>query len=161
MDDGQMLKATLDIIGAIGVIISIVYMAYQVRQNTKAVKSSMHQAASAAGSSIAQSVATNSDVARIYRVGSDDLSKLNNDDELVQFSALLVHIFRNFENIYFQNEQDILDTKYWTPWEEIITWYFWKPGVQEWWKTRKDTFHKKFVTFLEKSKKPAPSLRLF
>ena len=160
MYDGRMLKDILDIIGASGVIVSIIYMAYQVRQNTKAVKASTYQAVTATGSSIAQSVAANSDVAHIYRIGSEDLSQLN-DDERVQFAALLVHIFRNFESLYFQHEQEILNEYYWTPWEDIITWYFWKPGVQEWWVTRKDTFHKEFVRFLEGSKKPAPSLRLF
>ena len=69
MDGVQMFQNILDIISAFGVIGSIFFIGYQVLQNTKAVKSSTLQSVTAMGSSIAQTVAANRDIARIYRVG--------------------------------------------------------------------------------------------
>ena len=138
-----------DVVAAIGVIATLPYLAVQVRENRKAVEASIHQGAAISGAGIAELVATNADVAQLFRIGSDDLSPLD-EDQLVRFHAMLVAGFRNFQHIYFQHKRGVLDQSSWAPWEKSIAWYFWKPGVQKWWKTRKDTFHPEFVDLLEK-----------
>lgn len=149
-----------DVIAAIGVVATLPYLAVQVRENRKAVEASIHQSAAISGAGIAELVATNAEVANLFRNGSNNLSPLD-EDQLVRFHAMLVAGFRNFQNIYFQHKRGILDQLSWTPWERSIAWYFWKPGVQKWWTTRKDTFHPDFVELLEKSTPPKHSDRQF
>jgi hypothetical protein len=132
----------------------------QVQQTTRATRAATTQATAAAGGGIAQLVATDADVAHFYRIGSEDLSQLD-AEQLVRFSALLVHIFRNFESVYSRYDEGSLDHSSWVGWQNVITWYFWKPGVQSWWPTRKDTFKPSFVKFLETSERPSITDRKF
>lgn len=137
-----------DLLAAIGVIFSIYYLARQVKQNTDAVKNSTFESISSAGAEIGRFIAGDADLARIYRLGTEDLTGLSADEQL-RFSALLVYIFRTFENLHYQYSEGVFCSNYWDPWKDIIIWFFNRPGVVQWWPSRRATFQKRFVLFLE------------
>ena len=59
------LGALGEFIGAIGVVVTLVYLALQIRHNTRAVRSSMHQDMIESTLRIAESLSDNSEVVRI------------------------------------------------------------------------------------------------
>ena len=77
-----------EFIGAIVVIVSFFYLALQIRQNTRTVRSSTYQSVFDASTRIPELILAHPHLERIYRLGRKDLSQLT-DDERTQFRLLI------------------------------------------------------------------------
>ncbi|WKK65711.1 hypothetical protein [Lutimonas zeaxanthinifaciens] len=107
-----------EIISAIAVVLSLIYVGIQVNQNTKATQSA-----------IRQSVADNDITYLMTSLDNSILAvasyKVENDIELsgVEMSQLVArqHVnFRVFENAFYQYEQELLEPETWTRYRVII-----------------------------------------
>ena len=87
-----------ELLGALAVIVTLGYLAAQIRQNTRTVRSATAQAIQSAMNEAHAHLKQASTSARIYRLGLSDLSMLD-EDEQVQFSMTMYSIFAQFENI--------------------------------------------------------------
>ena len=96
------LGALGEFVGAMGVILTLVYLAIQIRQNTRGIRASTVQAIQSAMNDAHSSVRNDLDSARVFRIGlaAQDLAV----DELVQFRMLMYSVFAQFESIFFQKE---------------------------------------------------------
>lgn len=66
-----------------------------------------------------------------------------------------------FENIFYQFSENVIDDVVWAGWENRITRYYWQPGVQQWWPTWRDDCHPDFRKLLESSSPPSgPTIAL-
>ena len=84
------------------------------------------------------------------------------DDARAQAGMRFNALFRNYENIFYQFNQNMVDEVVWDGWKHRITRYFWQPGVQAWWPTWRDDCHPDFKEFLESSERPsAPGIPVF
>ncbi|NCF21179.1 MAG: hypothetical protein GWP63_23395 [Haliea sp.] len=102
--------ATGEVLGAIAVVVSLVYLAFQIRQNTRQIDENTKAAQAAAfDSSIAhtfkarQAIAENSDVARIYLDGSNDPDSLSEEDR-VRYRLIVHNILWSLWNIQSQSQ---------------------------------------------------------
>ena len=96
-----------EFVGALGVIVSIGYLAIQIRQNTKAVRSaSYHQAAEQTWSGLL-SIATEGELAELLTrpTRGDDLS----ETEQLRVTAHDSTILYGFENMYRLHEEGLID----------------------------------------------------
>lgn len=107
-----------EIISAIAVVLSLIYVGVQVNQNTKATQSAMRQ-----------SVADNDITYLMTSLDNSILAvasyKVENDIELsgVEMSQLVArqHVnFRVFENAFYQYEQELLEPETWKRYRIII-----------------------------------------
>lgn len=92
-----------EIVGASAVFVTLIYLAIQIRQNTRSNEASAVDAAMSGYAQINQ-VLTDPLVASVYRRGNIDPSSLS-DDELVQFLAIgrmLVNSWWKILNLYRQ-----------------------------------------------------------
>lgn len=137
-----------EFLGSLGVIISLIYLAIQIRQNTRSVRAATHQAFVEVNSSFAALLLNNDSMARVYRIGIDDYSKLN-EDEQVQFDMLMVTYFRNMQSLFHQHNTGMLEDQVWEGSVRNMLWYIRQPGVLEWWKSRRRMFSTPFCAFLE------------
>jgi hypothetical protein len=102
--------ATGEVLGAIAVVVSLVYLAFQIRQNTRQIDENTKAAQAAAfDSSIAhtfkarQAIAENSDVALIYLDGSNDPDSLSEEDR-VRYRLIVHNILWSLWNIQSQSQ---------------------------------------------------------
>ena len=121
-----------DFVGGIGVIVTVAYLAYQVRQNTNATKSASYQAVVSSVSEWSREIGLNKDAVRILQAGAENLATLSKE-ELGQFNLLIVSAVRNFENIHHQFETGAIPVETWTGWSKRIQSFMHQPGVKTWW----------------------------
>ena len=110
--------ATGEVLGAIAVVISLVYLAFQIRHNTKSVRGSTLQQNTDFWGDFFLRLAQ-PDIADVYSTGMKgraDISPIT----FTQFNCLARSMFLGFENQYFQYRNGILDSESYLGYERII-----------------------------------------
>jgi hypothetical protein len=148
--DWSAVSAIANLIAAIGVTGTVVYLALQIRENTRATRSQTYQQATTALAEMAAIIGSDRSVSRVFRIGMSTPDLLTEDEE-VQFGYLCVSLFRRFENLYFQYRAGLIDADLWTGQRDNALWFFYRPGFQAWWKERKFSFSPNFREFLDRS----------
>lgn len=148
--DWNAISAIANVFAASSVILSVVYVAIQVRKNTQATHSQTYQLATSALAEMAGIIGSDKELARVFRIGMVSADQLD-EDEFAQFGYLGISLFRRFENVFFQYQAGLVDEDFWTGHRDNILWFFHRPGMQAWWKDRKFAFSKSFREFLDGS----------
>ena len=84
-------------VGALAVLLTLVYLAMQIRQNTKSVQAAAVDSANTQVSRIREVIFANADVASMYRRGSEDPSSLSEDDT-IRYRLLVHNILLSLSN---------------------------------------------------------------
>jgi hypothetical protein len=121
-----------EFVAAIAVIVSLVYLAVQIRQNTRTVRASTYQAVLDYSSRAVELVLANPHLERVYRVGRRDPSQLT-EDERPQFRMLIAQFLTVYETMFLQYRCGILDEEYWSRRLGALTNLFSQPGIREYW----------------------------
>jgi hypothetical protein len=83
----------------------------------------------------------------LYYRGMRDFASIQGAD-LPRFSGLMDHLFRIYEDMYYQKLEGHLDPRVWrgfeAPMRDIIAY----PGAQKWWGTRSHWFSREFQQFI-------------
>ena len=152
--DWDAVGAIAEVVGAIGVVVSLTYLGIQVRQNTRSQKAQSYQDLVMSVAELAASIGTNPSSSRIFWTGLSKPEALT-AEETGQFSLLLISFFRRYENVFHQNQKIGLDKEDWEEWGYNMCRIFWLPGTQQWWPTWRNTYNAEFCKFLENSTPPA------
>ena len=144
----EAISAIGQIVGAVGVIISVIYLALQVRSNARQTRLASMRSMSDAFNQWLQSLAENAEFGDLYYRGMRDFASIEGAD-LPRFSALMDHLFRIYEDMYYQKLEGHLDPRVWrgfeAPMRDIIAY----PGIQAWWRSRAHWFSKEFGKFVD------------
>ena len=105
-----------EFISGLAVVVTLVYLAIQIRHNTRAVRSSMHQDMIESTLRIAESVSDNPDVGRIVLKAGEDYDNLTRE-EFVRFEAYAERVFGNFESIFYSYRNSMIEQDLWESWE--------------------------------------------
>jgi heme oxygenase len=104
--------AIVEVVGLIAVVVSLVYLAIQVRQNSQLIsqntfvaRSAMVHETSVFYARFFEMIADNSEVASIFRRGVD--SKELDRDEITRFEALMEVYFTSLEDMDHQYKSDL------------------------------------------------------
>ena len=147
--------------GALGVIASLFYLGSQIRQNTRSVRAASYHAVATNLSDLAMELGRDASITDLFVRGQSDLQGLG-PTERSQFFLLPTSVFRNYENLFYQFNQNMIEEVVWTGWKHRITRHFWQSGVQAWWPTWREDCDPAFREFLESSSRPsAPTAPLF
>ena len=121
-----------EIIGAAGVIASLVFVGWQIKTNTKTDRMRMHEQVTHTLLSFLHAVTSDPDafVAGLRSTDSNfaDLS----DGQKLFFFATMLGLFKHFELMYVQHSQGVMDQETWDAWSEHIRMYYHQPGAQAW-----------------------------
>lgn len=132
----EQVLAASQVVGAIAVVASLVFVGFQLRQHTRAVRASTSQAHSAMYHDIVASVIESGEVASIWRRGLSEVASLN-PDELVRFIAFASSFFRFYEASHVQWARGQLDNEHWHTIEQQARSLSGQPGIVAWWKLRR------------------------
>jgi hypothetical protein len=136
-----------DFIGGIAVIITLLYLANQIRQNTNSVLGSVESEDNRGSSDFLQSLAENPGLARIWRLGHSDPAKLT-ADEGTQFVMLMGAAFYRLAGSFRQYKRGLLSEDSWEPYERLISRYLASPAVLEWWSRGDVPFAQSFIDYV-------------
>ena len=138
-----------EFVAAVGVIISLIYLALQIRQNTASVRTStQHQLASvfAAANVI---MGSSPDAGWVFLRGLQDPDELT-EEEVFRFWCLFQATCRLYENVFYQRQAGALGDPAWFGWVQSMKATFSGPGARAWWQARRFMFHSEFCQFMEK-----------
>jgi hypothetical protein len=111
----ELLGSFGEFVGAIAVVLTLVYFAVQIRQNTGAVRAAALNAAITSLSNVREAAIVHLDVATLFRVGTADPDRLSDDDR-ERFRLLIHSITTAIWNVYAQSKyvglsEDIWETQ--------------------------------------------------
>jgi len=132
----------------------LAYLAVQIRQNTRSVRSAAYQSVASQSIDIASTFGADSDFARIYAKGALDISSLD-EEERFRFDHYAYSIFRSFENLFYQYNQGVVEPALWTGYHELLTQYRAIPGFVSWWESGQGYFSEEFRICVEAIEVPS------
>jgi hypothetical protein len=143
-----------EILGAAGVIASLIFVGWQIRSNTRAARLRMHEQVTQTYMSFLGSILVDpGSFAAGLKSDKADFADLN-DAQKAFFFATMLGFFKHFEMMYVQYSQGVMDEETWNAWSTHIRMQFHQPGAQRWWNLRKETFIPAFREYLDSSTPP-------
>ena len=150
----QLLGNYGEFVGALGVVLSLLFVGYSIVQNTKATRAQTHQAITQSFMSIAQVIAERPEAFAGGVVSdADEFQNLDAGDKAF-FIAAIFGLFKYFELMFMEHSEGNTDDETWSAWSQHMLMQFHQPGVQAWWSLRQATFHPAFRKFLNESQPP-------
>jgi hypothetical protein len=137
-----------EVAGAAGVIITLVYLAIQIRQNTKAIRLNTIRSTNEGFRSQAALIGGSNEVAEVYTNGLMEPEKLNLT-ERVQFYALLHNQVRGYEEAFYQHTEGALDPRIWAGMHGQMLNTSTLPGFKVYWQDRRDWYSSSFQNQVE------------
>ena len=144
----------------VAVVVSVGHVAFQIRRNTRATRLAAMREMGEAFNRWLQSIANSPELADLYFRGIHDFGSLRGAD-LPRFSALLDHMFRIYEEMYFRNSEGHLDPRVWSGFESPMRDLIAYPGIQAWWRSRCHWFSDDFRGFIDTHLQTAAGARLY
>ena len=146
-----------EIVGAVAVVVSLAYLAVQIRQNTKqvteqirALKLEGHNASANDHARFRQNIIQNPQVASLWRRSKENYVDLS-PDEKAQASELMRDFFWANANTQIRNVQGgAVDDSIWDMVVEGFRPYLQHQGIRDWWSEAQDEFPDNFVTVVER-----------
>ena len=117
----EAIGAVAEILGALGVIVTVGYLAVQIRQNSRLIASSLAESTRGALTETTRILASDREAARVFWSGIDNRSALT-DQEKQQFDALMTLGFLGQRQAFAQGQRD-----------QTSEWVLRFPGAREWW----------------------------
>lgn len=136
------------IVSAIAVIASLIFVGVQLRQATAAIRGSSSEAHAALYTELVDSIVDNADFARIWTIGLNDPMALG-DDEWVRFVAYSSALFRQYETSRVQWQKGRLDNEHWHTIEKQAISFGHLPGLKAAWKVRRHWYSADFRAWFE------------
>ncbi len=137
-----------EIAGAAAVVLSLVYLAVQVRQNTQILRRSSTADAVSAWREWNGRLIDSADVTRIFRKGVEGLQHLDPDDR-ARFVALIGTFFKTFEDLHYQYLHGFMDPEVWRGWQVFGAIYLTSPGCRQYWDERRSAFSTDFQKWVD------------
>jgi hypothetical protein len=156
----EAISAIGQIVGALAVVISLIYLANQVHSNARATRLASMRTMSDAVNRWAQQLAEHPQLRELYYRGIHDFESLKGAD-LVGFSAVMVEAFRHYEGLYCLQSARHLDPRLWRGWEAGMRDINGYPGVQAWWRSRSHWFSEEFGKHINQLQQTAKPPRLY
>jgi hypothetical protein len=128
--DWDALGAAAELLGAIGVIASLFYVASQIRRNSTALEAATNQAVSDSTQQRLLVPAQNPDLAASLAKVREDMNSLS-PAERVQIVFFTRATFRGVSNAFFQHRQGLMPESAWRDYEAIVRMNLTRPDVRE------------------------------
>jgi hypothetical protein len=141
-----------EVVGAAGVIITLGYLAVQIRQNTASHRAAAVQALTEASASFNDLLASDADLGRILVSGAGDLDSLQLE-ERPRFGFALLALLRRVENIQRQTLQGRLSRDDWAGIHASTMFLMSQAGCRDWWAENSQRFNPDFSKWLDQELK--------
>jgi hypothetical protein len=133
MLDINTLAAWGEFIGGIAVVVLLIYLAGQIRQNSRLLRASTASLTMEAQNSMSGRIVDDPEVARIWWAGCEDRSSLSALD-LQRYDAMMSIVFSAWDQEYDFSQDKVMSERVWKRRRHSIVDTMRQPGVQQWWR---------------------------
>jgi len=137
-----------EFVSALAVVVSLIYLAFQVRQNTVSQRTENYARALERIALMQSQLSSDGAFASIIMRGSQDHTRLTTE-ERAQFSWTFYEMFGAFEFMFLQAEAGALHEDVWNRWSATLAWWISFPGVRAWWAARPTPFSPSFTRHID------------
>lgn len=151
------IQAIAELVAAGGVILSLVYLSRQIRENTQSVRTAANQDLMTAFNDVTSFAGNSRHGARIYRhmVGArwHDLD----EDERSAARLTLLQVMRVFEQAHLQYRAGFLEGDVWDGWRRQMALSMGMPGLVDAWPAIRQVVNADFASFVDSLATEAPA----
>ena len=140
--------AIAEIIAAIAVILSLIYLSAQVRASTRQASTDAVRELARGVSDLSLSIAANSDLSMIFVSGMADFHALSPEHQL-RFRTLCNSLFRVLEQQFLLREHGDLNEEAWHGASNMLADFAQLPGVRQYFTDRGHWYAPSFVRYLQ------------
>lgn len=144
----QAIGAVGEILGAALVGATLIYLAFQLRQNTKALTSSTFQAVSSSMGSNMEFFAGDPTISVLMLKAQNGLDTLS-PEERARFGFVMMMAFRRIETVYVQRSLGFIGANLTQGFERSAVSSLTTGGSRQWWETSKRAFSDDFVRWMD------------
>ena len=146
--DLKRLADLAQVVGALGVVVSLIYVAVEVGQNTQALKAATFQEMAAQSVEIGLRAVDDPEYGAFFMKAALTPDSMTELEELF-WTALLGATFRQFENIHYQFSIGMLEPRMWQGYDRVITRFASTPGSKQWWAANRTLYNDEFVVYID------------
>jgi len=148
------------IIAAIAMVTSLIFVGFQLRQNTEQIRIASVQTYYEISTGHLAHTINHPALMEIFLKGFSDLDKLTNL-ERHRLNALYSQITKGYQVLQYQHSKKVLNTELWESAQNHLADILVSDAYQEFWKTRKHHYNIKFQEYVDDLIKNRPSQQLF
>ena len=146
-------ELVINTVASLGVILSVFFLAYQIKKNTTAVKANYSDSLNTTNMEYLRQLIENPRLGELMERAVDSWEDMNEGDKRTS-NYMFIQLFRHWENMYYQHKLSVLDKQLWSSHLNTMTGYFHHKGTREWWIHRRMAFAEDFRNYLENIEKP-------
>ena len=157
----EAISAIGQLLGALAVVISLIYLAREVRSNARETRRAAMRSTLDSLNRFALQITGNADLAELRNRGFHDFESLEGTDRS-RFDSYMHAMFRTAEDAYYQHLDGHLDPHRWRGFEAVLRDVNARPGVQAWWHSHSHYFGgEEFAKFINQQQQTAKPPRMF
>jgi hypothetical protein len=137
-----------EVIGALAVVLTLAYLAIQIRQSTATAKMAAMQNIIQAGVDHTSRIADNSELAEMINRAFDDPSKLTNV-ERTRVNCHLITLYHHLDGAFHMHMAGMLETEIWEKFAFEGPIWIQVPFIRDWYELEKMRLTPAFQTWLE------------
>lgn len=149
--------AIAESLGAIAVLVTLIYLARQIQQNRESVKSASAETVLSNITVAYQNAATSSELGRIIFTGQENITDLTNE-ERGQFVFWFFGYFRILELAYHHHLAGNFNESIWAGYGRHTHSLLSTSGVKQYWEMRKEVFSPEFRAYIDGLTKEASAV---
>ncbi len=128
----QLLGNYGEFVGAIGVVVTLAYLAHQVRQNARSVVSATSQAITRSQNDLNVAVLASPDLSDLILRGFRDYKSLERAHQY-RFNNYLIALLNIYQDVHVQHTQGVAVQDQWEVAREILSQMFSTKNMEDWW----------------------------
>ena len=148
MMDLQALANISQILGGIAVVVSLIYLAIQVRQGTRAQRTENYARALDRVATMQALLSQDADLSKVFSRGVVAVSTLT-PQQRIQLTWSLYEAFGAFEFMFHASKTDAIPEEVWKRWSAATAWWLTFPGIRSWWNARPVPFTESFTAYID------------
>jgi len=137
-----------EVIGGVAVLISLIYVAIQIRQNTAVVRTSNYADLSFKVSEFNQLIAENGELADIYIRGIDSYADLSAIEQ-TRFNMTISRLMQAIQAMFHLRQRGYIDSRLAQTNFDSVALFLAAPGLQEWWQDNRQWWEAEFQHFVD------------
>lgn len=154
------IAAAAEILAAVGVIISLLYLGQQIRNQTLETRLAFANEFVNQLNLVYSDLSTNAQLSELWVKGLQDFSALS-PPQRAQFSAFAGRLLRIVESVFHQYRWGRIDDTVWNGIDTSVGDLCGYPGMKEWWSTRAHWFSDEFNSHIKSYVADASSAGLY
>jgi len=155
--DIALIVAIAEVIGTVGVVVSLVYVGVQVRQNTRATKLATGQNLSRDLREVLAPIYSDSEFSKIYLEGMKDVECLTGAERYRVYAYTMTNL-RAMENAYYQYQNGVVDDYVWESFVAFMKFVKNVSSTTAFWRDRQHVFSKEFRDFFDELPAADPAI---